>query len=449
MFDDSTTKLKFENCLLDVQKRVLIRGDEQIQLPPKAFEVLVLLAKNRGKSFSAEDIKQQIWPGQSITSNNVWTHIRTIRIALGDSDEKYILTENKQYRFLPVVTAALTSAATVPIVPLLFVGREEHVQQVKKLLAVAPRTVGIYGTPGVGKTTLLASLYHNQDIRKDFRDGVLWVSLGQEPNTPVLLKSWHRMLGINGVFDADNSSHIDQVEAHRVLLNHLLDKRALIMIDDVWNKEDLDPFLVGGIDCSTLITTREPDVLSKLGLAERQRYQLPLLDEEPAVHLVRELAQAVVEKFEKETRELVRTLEFLPLALQVAARMLADDYQSGFNDAKMKSTFIELCKGKIILEESAPGGTGSYYMMTPTVRFLLKKSTDRLGPQTQDRFRALGEFAEKPADFGLDGVSFVWKIDHDESMKTLDILLRRGLIEPSGAQRYRIHALLHAHAQTM
>jgi hypothetical protein len=44
-------------------------------------------------------------------------------------------------------------------------------------------TVALYGTGGYGKTTLARALCHHDDIRQAFDDGVLWVTLGESPET--------------------------------------------------------------------------------------------------------------------------------------------------------------------------------------------------------------------------------------------------------------------------
>jgi hypothetical protein len=49
----------------------------------------------------------------------------------------------------------------------------------------------------------------------------------------------------------------------------LSDRRILIVVDDVWRKQDLEPFLQGGRDCVRLVTTRIDDVL--LATAAREK----------------------------------------------------------------------------------------------------------------------------------------------------------------------------------
>ncbi|WP_294345833.1 response regulator transcription factor [uncultured Clostridium sp.] len=73
----------------------IIKGDKKIKLTKKEFEILVLLAKNKGKVFSPKAIYQSVWNQPYIENDNsVLTHIRNIREKIGDNvkESKYIKT---------------------------------------------------------------------------------------------------------------------------------------------------------------------------------------------------------------------------------------------------------------------------------------------------------------------------------------------------------------------
>lgn len=65
-------------------------NDEIIRLTPTEFSILLLLCKNRGKVFSAEEIFREIWGEKYFTNNRntVMVQIRHIREKLHDTDEK-------------------------------------------------------------------------------------------------------------------------------------------------------------------------------------------------------------------------------------------------------------------------------------------------------------------------------------------------------------------------
>jgi hypothetical protein len=69
-----------------------------------------------------------------------------------------------------------------------------------------------------------------------------------------LLSDWIQALG-----DYDYQP-VNKEAASTHLRTQLYDKRALLIVDDVWNSEDADFFRVGGAGCCILITTREAQI---------------------------------------------------------------------------------------------------------------------------------------------------------------------------------------------
>ena len=70
-------------------------GDEEKKLTPTESDILLLLAENRGKVFSIENIYESVWKEDFMESDNtVMVHIRKIREKLGENSRmpKYIKT---------------------------------------------------------------------------------------------------------------------------------------------------------------------------------------------------------------------------------------------------------------------------------------------------------------------------------------------------------------------
>lgn len=88
---------------IDTQKRKVIKANERIELTPKEFELLCLLAKNPGRSYSRERLLSVIW-GYEFNGyeHTVNSHINRLRAKIEDnlSEPKYILTTwGVGYRF--------------------------------------------------------------------------------------------------------------------------------------------------------------------------------------------------------------------------------------------------------------------------------------------------------------------------------------------------------------
>lgn len=53
--------LKFEGLTINIEKRKILQGDKKIELSPKEFELLVLMASKPGKSYTRSDLLNLIW----------------------------------------------------------------------------------------------------------------------------------------------------------------------------------------------------------------------------------------------------------------------------------------------------------------------------------------------------------------------------------------------------
>ena len=95
--------LKYDNLLVDIDKRKVTIEEKRIELSPKEFELLTLLASNPGKSFSRQRLLNLVWgydfEGYEHTVNS---HINRLRgkIEHNINEPKFILTTwGVGYRF--------------------------------------------------------------------------------------------------------------------------------------------------------------------------------------------------------------------------------------------------------------------------------------------------------------------------------------------------------------
>ena len=73
-------------------KTVKVDG-EPVRLTPVEYKILELLARNRGRVFSAEDIYSNVWNEQNVVNDNtIAVHVRHIRekIEINPKDPKYL-----------------------------------------------------------------------------------------------------------------------------------------------------------------------------------------------------------------------------------------------------------------------------------------------------------------------------------------------------------------------
>jgi len=347
-----------------------------------------------------------------------------------------------------VMVPDLSRPASAPPRPSLIVGREDDMRELKSRLGATRDgatslhiLTAIKGWPGVGKTTIASALAYDPEVTKLFPDGVLWTSLGEHPDILSEMATWGRALGTEEVLKAKNTD-----DARTLLSGLLHNKRMLLIIDDVWEAAHAIPFKVGGLGCATLITTRLDGIASELAPTAESIFRLQVLGDNAALELLGKLAPTAVQKHPNECLILVQELEGLPLALQVAGRLLHTEANSGFGVTEL---IQELRAGAKLLAAPAPSDRIDLVTQTtPTIAALLQKSLDRLDDYTKECYAYLGVFVPQPATFGVDAVKFVWEVDDPKPI--IKTLVDRGLLEyVPNLDRYWMHALLVMLAKTL
>ena len=95
---EEVNKLEIHDLVIDRDRYVVLRGEEEFQLPRKEFELLHYLASRHGKVLDRQTLLNKVW-GDNIyvVDRTVDVHIRKIREKLGDH---YIETvKGVGYRF--------------------------------------------------------------------------------------------------------------------------------------------------------------------------------------------------------------------------------------------------------------------------------------------------------------------------------------------------------------
>ena len=76
--------LRFGEFLMDSKARRLARGDKDVRLSPKAFDLLRLLLGRRPDVLSKDELLAAIWPDTHVIEANLNVVVAEIRRALGD-----------------------------------------------------------------------------------------------------------------------------------------------------------------------------------------------------------------------------------------------------------------------------------------------------------------------------------------------------------------------------
>jgi DNA-binding winged helix-turn-helix (wHTH) protein/tetratricopeptide (TPR) repeat protein len=87
---------------VDPDKQVLLRENQPVPIPPKAFDTLLILVRHSREVVSKDELMGALWPDAFVEEANLTQNIFILRKALGDTseDRRYIITHpGKGYSF--------------------------------------------------------------------------------------------------------------------------------------------------------------------------------------------------------------------------------------------------------------------------------------------------------------------------------------------------------------
>ncbi|NNE75971.1 MAG: response regulator transcription factor [Pricia sp.] len=93
--NDNSSTLSYEGLFIDIDKRKVLLKDKKVELSPKEFELLVLMASNPGRNYTRTELLNMIWgynfDGYEHTVNS---HINRLRAKIESdmANPNYILT---------------------------------------------------------------------------------------------------------------------------------------------------------------------------------------------------------------------------------------------------------------------------------------------------------------------------------------------------------------------
>jgi tetratricopeptide (TPR) repeat protein len=304
----------------------------------------------------------------------------------------------------------------IPRPPNDFKGREDEISEILSNFDKGATITGLRGMAGVGKTAL--ALVLAERLKDRFPDGNLILNLKGTTRNP-LGPSEAMAQVIHSYYPTDRLPE-NENELHGLYLSVLAGKRALLLLDNAADKEQVKP-LMPPKDCSILITSRNKFTLP--GLKERDLDVLP-----PAE--ARELLIEIARRIGNRADSLAKLCGYLPLALRNAASALAErkdidvaDYERRLNDKKVR---LELVDASFSL------------------------SFDLLRPIRRKHWCRLSVF---PGDFDQDGGIAVLKMARDASAEALSDLVKWSLVDfirPVDSEQgcYRLHDLARLFAES-
>ena len=250
-----------------------------------------------------------------------------------------------------------------------------------------PRRVGVWGMGGSGKSVLAAAVQDRAVCRR-FPDGLTWVRL--EPPTadpaarPGMLARRQQQLVAKLTPAGQVAGEVTDVEQGRDRLAELLHDRAcLVVVDNVWTKDDVYAFDVLGQRGALLVTTRNAGLVRGMDAAE---VEVAELSDAQARTLAAGWAAVPEQLLPPSAVETLRLVGNLALGVATVAALARGDGQR-WTELAEQLRGAELAA----LELRFPG------YPYPSLLAALQLGLDYLDPSDRRRYRELAVFAGRSA----------------------------------------------------
>lgn len=298
-----------------------------------------------------------------------------------------------------------------------YVERPEQLKKILKYLlskdhnSPKANNVAIVGPPGYGKSTLAEAVCDNDDIVTAFDDGILWVTLGTNPNICDALARLCRSLS------GEQISFCDEEDASENFADTLEERHCLIVIDDVWNPAHLRPFLRGGENCARIITAGRLEAVLGTEMPIAIRVDVEKMTETEAVQVLAANLKPRPQRLDI-FRRIARRLDEWPLLLGLANAALVKQIERG----KTIDGAVESLND--VYERYGPSKFDTPNAIAPadSIRMSMEVSLSFLDAKQRGRYESLGIFPENPV-VPLTTLGALWGLDD------LDTELLAGLLD--------------------
>ncbi|MFB7390340.1 NB-ARC domain-containing protein [Streptomyces microflavus] len=281
-----------------------------------------------------------------------------------------------------------------PVMPQWFVDRAQTSAAVTAVcrrgrVRTVSLTTSLSGAGGFGKTTLANAVTIRKRVRWRFRSRIYPVTIGRDVRGRAAIAA--KVAEVTRFITGDTTAFDDPnlAGAH---LGRLLDQRprTLLVLDDVWEPEQLAPFLQGGHRCVRLVTTRNPSLLPtnaqliRVDQMSQDQARAVLLWELPP--LPAPLVDALLE-----------TTGRWALLLRLTNRLIAERCASGADPTATAEGALQRLRdgGPAAVDDPAAAwDLDDPHQRNQAIRPSIEAATTLLPPGGPDRFTELGIFAE-------------------------------------------------------
>jgi predicted ATPase/DNA-binding winged helix-turn-helix (wHTH) protein len=220
---------------LNASKRLLERDGTPVVIGGRVLDLLISLTERPGTVLGVRELMALVWPDVTVEEANLRVSLSALRKTLGDGKDgaRYIVNvPGRGYSFVAPVRSEGAEESVldannhraprsrpVPEIPQLFVGRQDTVSNLSRLL-ISRRFVSVVGPGGIGKTTVALAVA--DAMRSDFDDDCVCFIDGGAISDPDHLP---RMVAAAVGCLAEDTDSLQRVGSW------LADRRTLVILD--------------------------------------------------------------------------------------------------------------------------------------------------------------------------------------------------------------------------
>jgi WD40 repeat protein len=321
---------------------------------------------------------------------------------------------------------------TAPALPVNYVERPEALAELRRTLyhdSKEGRSImitALQGMGGVGKTLLAQALAHDPLVQQEFPDGIIWIAMGKESARDIVMQLREIGKAFNDHLNAYDTE-LGSTNRYRACMR---DKAALIVLDDVWDARDLEPFRANSPRSCLLFTTRDAALASSAGV---HPFTVGFLTPEQSREMLARWSGCSINALPAEANDIIRECGGLALALSIIGAMLRGKPNSFWQCVSKLLRNADLRK----IRQQFPN------YQHPDLLSAIQISVDDLAPKTRERFHALAVLLEDMPIHPL-VARVLWNVDETEASWTAEELVARALAQRVGndGRSIRLHDLL-------
>ncbi|HEY6796015.1 MAG TPA: tetratricopeptide repeat protein [Kineosporiaceae bacterium] len=315
-----------------------------------------------------------------------------------------------------------------------FTNRVREAGELRDMLSTSGRPAALVclgGQPGVGKTALALAVA--EQVSHAFPDGQLYADLRNDPDPT---DPPQRLLGafLNDLGAPSALIPVGLEERARMYRTYTADRSVLVVLDNVWTEEQVEPLVPAGRGSAVLVTSRR----RLLALDGARRMSLEVFTPQHALALLGRIAgESVIRDDPTHARAIAALCGHLPLALRMVGARLSTPPRPSL--AWMMRRLLDEQQR---LEALNIGDRG--------VRAAYMTSYERLDDRSSRLFRLLG-VVDAPS-YAAWAAAALLDVSDAVAERTLADLSDQALLEPitedaAGQLRYGFHDLLRVFAR--